>query len=88
MIVLWFSLEKGEFFYLNHSLGCSTLYITRLLGQVYHLSLLVCYHIAIYYSKIMPNNRAGRQVPGHFLFSKALYEVKASGQQLSFNKFQ
>ena len=33
-------------------------------------------------------NKAGRLVPDHFLFfKKALYEVKASGLQLSFNMF-
>ena len=34
-------------------------------------------------------NEAGRLVPGLFLFfKKTLYEVKASGLQLSFNIFQ
>ena len=38
-------LEKRECFGLTHSLGCvyPTLYIIRLLGRVYHFSLLICY---------------------------------------------
>ena len=39
--------------------------------------------------KIHAENEAGRIVPDLFLFSKnALYEVKANGQQLSFNIFR
>ena len=38
-------LEKKESFGFNHSLGCvyPTLYISRLLGRVYHFSWLICY---------------------------------------------
>ena len=37
----------------------------------------------------MQKNEAGGLVPDHFLFfKKALYEVKASGLQLSFNIFR
>ena len=45
IIILWIFLEKGECFDFNHSLGSvhTTLYIIRLLGQVYHFSLLNCY---------------------------------------------
>ena len=45
IIILWISLEKGECFDFNHSLGCvyPTLYIIRLLCWVYHFSLLICY---------------------------------------------
>ena len=42
---LWISLEKGKWFDFNHSLGCvyPTLYVIRLLGQVYYFILLICY---------------------------------------------
>ena len=45
IIILWISLEKGECFDFNHSLGCvyPTLYIIRLLRRVYHFSWLICY---------------------------------------------
>ena len=44
IIFMWICLEKGECFNLNHSLGCPPyLYnIIRLLGQIYHFSLLIC----------------------------------------------
>ena len=43
----------------------------------------------MYFFKNHTENEAGRLVPGLFLFSeKALYEVKASCLQLSFNIFQ
>ena len=44
-IILQFSLEKGECFDFNDSLGCvyPTLYIIRLLRRFYHFSLLICY---------------------------------------------
>ena len=42
IIIMWISLEKGECFYFNHSLGFvyPILYIT---GQVYHFRMLICY---------------------------------------------
>ena len=41
------------------------------------------------YSKIHAESGVGRLVPNLFLFfRKALYDVKASGQQLSFNIFR
>ena len=45
MYVLWISLEKGECFNLNHSLGCLPycINIIRPLGRVYHFSWLICY---------------------------------------------
>ena len=45
IIILWISPRKGECVELNHSLGCvyPTSYIIRVLGQVYHFSLLVFY---------------------------------------------
>ena len=45
IIILWIFLEKGGCIDFNHSLGCvyPTLYIIRLLGSVYHFSLLICY---------------------------------------------
>ena len=45
IIILWISLEKGECFDFNHSLGCvyPTLYIIRLLHRVCHFSFLICY---------------------------------------------
>ena len=55
IIILWISLEKGECFDFNHSLGCvyPTLYIIRLLCRVYHFSLLLCYPSSydLYYFK-------------------------------------
>ena len=46
IIILWITLGKGEWFDFNHCLGCVylTLYIFQLLDQVYHFSLLICYH--------------------------------------------
>ena len=39
-----------------------------------------------FFFKNHANNEAGRVLPDHFLvFKKALYEVKASGLQLSLN---
>ena len=45
IIILWISLENGECFDFNQSLGCvyPTLYIIRLLGRVYHFGLRICY---------------------------------------------
>ena len=47
-------LEKGECFGLTHSLGCvyPTLYIIRLLGRVYHFSLLICYPCPVRYMHV------------------------------------
>ena len=43
----------------------------------------------IFFFKNNADNEAGRLVPDLFLFfKKALYEVKASGLQLSFNHFR
>ena len=42
IIILWTSLEKGEYFDFNHSLGC-VYPIIRLLGRVYHFNLLIFY---------------------------------------------
>ena len=44
-IILWISLEKGECFDFNQSLGCvyPPLHIITLLGQGYHFSLLIYY---------------------------------------------
>ena len=43
----------------------------------------------IFFFKNNAENEAGRLVPDLFLFfKKALYEVKASGLQLSFNHFR
>ena len=45
--------------------------------------------IELFYFKNHAENEAGRLVPDLFLFfKKALYEVKASGLQLSFNIFR
>ena len=46
IIILWISLEKGECFEFNHSLGCvcPTLYMIRFLDRVYHFSLVIYYH--------------------------------------------
>ena len=42
----------------------------------------------MFFFKYHAENEAGRLVPDLFLFfKKALYEVKASGLQLSFNTF-
>ena len=43
IIILWISLEKVHCFDFNHSLGhvYTTLFILRLLGQIYHFSLLI-----------------------------------------------
>ena len=43
IIILWISVEEGDCFDFNHSLGCVflTLYIIRLLGRVYHFNLLI-----------------------------------------------
>ena len=45
IIILWISLEKGECFDFNHTLGYAypTMYIIRLLCRVYRYSLLICY---------------------------------------------
>ena len=55
IIILWITLEKGECFDFNHSLGCvyPTLYIIRLLGRVYHFSLLICYPYSFYFHALM-----------------------------------
>ena len=43
----------------------------------------------MFFFKSHAENEAGRLVPQHFLFfKKVLYEVKASGQQFSFNIFR
>ena len=43
----------------------------------------------IFFLKNHAENEAGRLVPDHFLFfKKALFEVNASGLQLSFNQFR
>ena len=51
IIILQISLEKGECFDFNHALGCiyPTLNTIRLLGQVYHFSLLICYPCSFYF---------------------------------------
>ena len=43
---MWSFLDNGECFDINNSSGCvyPTLYIMRLLGRVYALSSLICYH--------------------------------------------
>ena len=48
-------LEKEEVFYFNHSLGCvfPSLYISRLLDQVYHFSLLICDPWSFYFHALM-----------------------------------
>ena len=48
-IVLLLQMEKGEYYDFNHSSGSvyPTLYIIRLLGQVYHFSLMVCYSCSL-----------------------------------------
>ena len=56
IIILWISLEKGEYFDFNHFLGCiyPTLYIiTRFLGQAYHFSLLICYPCSFYFHALI-----------------------------------
>ena len=55
IIILWISLEKGECFDFNHSLGCfyPPLYIIRLLGWVCHFSLLICYSCSFYLHALM-----------------------------------
>ena len=55
---------------------------TMKLGQV------IEYNKRIFFFKDQAENEAGRPVPDLFLFfKKALYEVKASSLQLSFNIF-
>ena len=55
IIILQISLEKGECFDFNHALGCiyPTLNTIRLLGQVYHFSLLICYPCSFYFHALM-----------------------------------
>ena len=55
IIILWTTLEKGECFDFNYTLGCvyRTLYIFRLLGQVCHLSLLICCPCSFYIHVLM-----------------------------------
>ena len=55
IIILWISLKKGEYFDFSHSLGCvyPTLYISRLLQQVYHFSLVISFPCSFYFHALM-----------------------------------
>ena len=55
IIILWISFKMGDCFDFNHSLGCvyPTLYTIRLLGRVYHFSLLICYPYSFYFHALM-----------------------------------
>ena len=53
------------------------------------LGQLIEHHKKIFFFKNLPENKAWRLVPDLILFfKKALYEVKASGLQRSFNIFR
>ena len=59
IIIMWISLEKGGYFDLNQSLQCvyPTLHIIRLLGKVYHFSLLIV--IPVYFSSMFDAGSEG-----------------------------
>ena len=84
VIILWISLEKGECFHFNHSLGCvyHTLYIIRLLGWVYHLRWLICYpcsltHVIIlfFFFLIYCGTKHSDILQGTISFSKLFIEI-------------
>ena len=97
VIILWISLEKGECFHFNHSLGCvyHTLYIIRLLGWVYHLRWLICYpcsltHVIIYFFLIYCGTKHSDILQGtshlhYYLFSCKFYNMEISFLSANFS---